>query len=443
MAMALGKYPELQPGNEILASPFTDAAPSLTIRVTSHEMARGGTAVILKGDVVSSGPDDYRLAVALKVVMDVPKGESNYYHERMRREIAAVQQIQHRFILPFLGVVLGGTYTILVSQFMENGDLLQYLKSQPSANRRQLQAFTGAVAWPELPLHTVFHKVWKNVTPERRDEAIALGLDDKLWSMCIACWRSKPRERPTMEEIILELNETSDRPSPSRNRVIPWSLPSIFTSLRRARPPYQSVTPRNWGVTFDLVSEPVRSPSLPPASPKPSAAQDDGDKCRHCHQHIVGVRYQCAICESDQDSYNLCSTCETISYIVHDDAHIFFKLPRPVKQRITSPSPLLPHLYLKPAGFFPDGTRDQKNPERYLTTVQHESVLCDGCLERIEGKWYRCVYCGMDFCNDCEAIDTHNDSHFFVVFKAVLDLTLFRDFADVMNPAPLIHYSVY
>lgn len=338
--MALGRYPELQPGSELLARSFSDAVPALTIRVSSSELARGRTAVILKGEVVAPWP----ALVALKVVMDVQSEDSNHYIERIRREIAAVQHIKHRFILPFLGVVMGATYTILVCQFMENGNLLEYLRAKPDANRHSLiievadavnylhteaglvhgdlkcqnvlvsargdaqladfglstivdkslstdtttvgirqsytlqiaapellsdeakspagktrsktpqtdvfafgrlvlQAFTGTVPWPNLALLTVFHKVLTNAIPERREEATALGLDDKWWSVCVACWRTAPRERPTMERVTLELSGMSDRPiadgASLRKPLKPWSLPPILTNLKRTRPALQ------------------------------------------------------------------------------------------------------------------------------------------------------------------------------------------------------------
>jgi hypothetical protein len=56
----------------------------------------------------------------------------------------------------------------------------------------------------------------------------------------------------------------------------------------------------------------------------------------------------------------------------------------------------------------------------YLWTVKHTRTLCDTCLTRIERQWFRCVYCGRDLCEDCEAVDTHDDTHFFMVFKSTV-----------------------
>ncbi|EJD41223.1 hypothetical protein AURDEDRAFT_115589 [Auricularia subglabra TFB-10046 SS5] len=170
---------------------------------------------------------------------------------------------------------------------------------------------------------------------------------------------------------------------------------------------------------------------------------DHRTKCKHCRQPIVGVRYQCATCPSSPHAYSLCAACEPKSYFIHDGNHIFFKLPRPVERPIKSPFPFIPYLYRTPAGLFSDGTTDPANPEAYLLTLRHPTALCDWCMERIRGKWYRCAYCPKDLCADCEAIDSHDDSHLFVVFKSSVDMTQLRNFSDLEHPAPLIPYPVY
>lgn len=548
--MVLGLDPELLPGREILATSFGDARSTFTIRVSSSEMARGGTAVVLKGEVFSPVPT----VVALKVVMDAGKGDSDDYHERVRREIASVQKIQHRYILPFLGVVVREAYTVLVSKFMDNGDLLEYLKINPAANRRSLiiqiaeavdylhtkarlvhgdlkcqnvlvspdgdaqlsdfglstivdkrlsipttiigirqlytlqfaapellfdeatsisgkrrsktaqtdvfafgrlilQAFNGTVPWPDLPLYVVFNKVLRNFIPERRDEATALGLDDKLWSTCLACWRTVPLERPTMAKIMLELSECcSSRKTPKL-----WSIPSRLA--KRVRPPNPFVPPvgsaelvHAQSSTLSHVSRITRAAltmvlmQLPGSTTVASGigmSLSHGFQCACCQQLIVGIRYQCATCPSSPDSYNLCALCEIKSYIVHNNTHIFFKVPRPVKRQIASPFPFVPPLYSNPAGLFPGGTCDDTDPECYLITVSNRIAGCYKCYNMIEGKWYRCAYCGEDLCHACEAIGKHDDSHVFVVFKAEVNSDLFRTFVGLGTPRPLIQYPIY
>lgn len=58
----------------------------------------------------------------------------------------------------------------------------------------------------------------------------------------------------------------------------------------------------------------------------------------------------------------------------------------------------------------------------YLREVTNNSAVCDRCMLRISGEWFRCVYCAKDLCDACEAVDTHDDTHFFMVFKSLVRL---------------------
>jgi hypothetical protein len=62
----------------------------------------------------------------------------------------------------------------------------------------------------------------------------------------------------------------------------------------------------------------------------------------------------------------------------------------------------------------------------YLRDLTHSFALCDRDMLRIVGKWYRCAFCAKDLCADCEAIDTHDNTHVFLVFKAAVDMQAFR-----------------
>jgi hypothetical protein len=53
----------------------------------------------------------------------------------------------------------------------------------------------------------------------------------------------------------------------------------------------------------------------------------------------------------------------------------------------------------------------------YLKSLVHPTAVCDCCVTRIHGEWFRCAYCPKDLCDACEALDTHDDSHVFFVFK--------------------------
>jgi hypothetical protein len=105
--------------------------------------------------------------------------------------------------------------------------------------------------------------------------------------------------------------------------------------------------------------------------------------------------------------------------------------------------PFLPALYKKPAGpTFGNADLDPKGMVaslscetvsnvalcslEYLRSLLHLSIACDLCIERIQGEWYWCVYCGKDLCDAHEAIDTHDNTHVFVVFKSEVDMQAFR-----------------
>jgi hypothetical protein len=51
----------------------------------------------------------------------------------------------------------------------------------------------------------------------------------------------------------------------------------------------------------------------------------------------------------------------------------------------------------------------------------------------------------MDLCADCEAIDTHDKMHAFLVFKAPIDKHAFRPFEDAgkSGKPPLLHGDIY
>ena len=126
--------------------------------------------------------------------------------------------------------------------------------------------------------------------------------------------------------------------------------------------------------------------------------------------------------------------------------HIFFKLPRPVDKEIESPHPFLPILYKSPAGPQRSSTLNSNHPKAYLTSLHHNAALCDHCMDRISGEWFRCVYCAKDLCDVCEGLNAHERTHFFYVFKAPVDMQIFRVVAELDNPRgspPVINYPVY
>ncbi|KAE9399947.1 hypothetical protein BT96DRAFT_677457 [Gymnopus androsaceus JB14] len=173
--------------------------------------------------------------------------------------------------------------------------------------------------------------------------------------------------------------------------------------------------------------------------------EERGINCDACRKPIFGVRYQCANCPAPQWGYNLCSNCEEASYRVHDSLHAFFKLPRRVNRPIQSNFPMIPVIYKMPAGPSP-AAYDVRDPTGYLRSIVHPAAVCDRCVTRIQGAWFHCAHCRKDLCSSCESVDTHDDTHVFLVFKALIDMQKLRIMVEMDNPEnslPVISYPVY
>ncbi|TFK51852.1 hypothetical protein OE88DRAFT_1718587 [Heliocybe sulcata] len=169
--------------------------------------------------------------------------------------------------------------------------------------------------------------------------------------------------------------------------------------------------------------------------------------CDGCGLNIFGVRYQCASCPSSPKAFSLCEQCEQRSYMLHDSWHIFVKLPRPVDRPLESARELIPKIYTAPVGPRQGAVRSA-HPEEYLESVLHTHTWCDRCMTRIQGRWFHCGFCPKDLCSDCEAMDTHDHTHVFLVLKAPVNLQFFKRDADFIengrgSPRPIVPYPIY
>ena len=101
-----------------------------------------------------------------------------------------------------------------------------------------------------------------------------------------------------------------------------------------------------------------------------------------------------------------------------------------------------------------------RDPTGYLKHVLHKETLCDIHSDQIRGVWLRCAHCaaGFDICQDAEQIADHDPTHgqwhtrfrmqlmiVFVVFKARVDMGVFRQLADLAaaQSKPLLTDQVY
>jgi hypothetical protein len=64
-------------------------------------------------------------------------------------------------------------------------------------------------------------------------------------------------------------------------------------------------------------------------------------------------------------------------------------------------------------------------------------ILCDECgnFKPLRDEWYWCLQCGRDLCAVHEAVDAHDDTHVFVLFKSVVDINAFRCVALALFPS--------
>lgn len=103
--------------------------------------------------------------------------------------------------------------------------------------------------------------------------------------------------------------------------------------------------------------------------------------------------------------------------------------------------------YKNKVGQVPATAPPTHDPTAYLKYVLHRETLCDIHSDQIRGVWLRCAHCaaGFDMCADAEQVADHDVTHVFVVFKARVDMTRFRQLADLAatHSKPLLNQQVY
>ena len=127
------------------------------IRTTEHPVASGGF-----GDVWEGICNDKRVAIkALRVYKkeDVQKVKkvthpvlpislitiANYRHQMFCKEVVIWKRISHPNIVPFLGVSEGPAPLCMVSEWMPNGSVRDYVGENPETSRLQLVRWLESV----------------------------------------------------------------------------------------------------------------------------------------------------------------------------------------------------------------------------------------------------------------------------------------------------------
>ncbi|EJD37518.1 hypothetical protein AURDEDRAFT_129404 [Auricularia subglabra TFB-10046 SS5] len=178
----------LAEGTIVTATSLEDGQPFKIKLMSPDAVAEGASAAVLKGKIVA-GSDKEALVVALKVFrLPFNAAQRDLYRKLYSRELDAAQRLgaQDRFILPFLGTSVLGFQPVIISQFMRNGNILDYIvKCRPFKVHRQ-----SLMLSPRRPVH-----------PRPGDNITALGLTDAWWNICLACWEFEPERRPSIGDV--------------------------------------------------------------------------------------------------------------------------------------------------------------------------------------------------------------------------------------------------
>ncbi|EJD47855.1 kinase-like protein [Auricularia subglabra TFB-10046 SS5] len=119
-----------QDGLVIEIQSFHDAGPLPVEVLSSNHVDFGGSAKIYKGRATRPSRS---LELALKVIP--PDKEV-----LIQRELETIRRLSKDFmprILPFVGTATVHSHTIIVAEYMRNGNLLQYLNAEPGVNRQR------------------------------------------------------------------------------------------------------------------------------------------------------------------------------------------------------------------------------------------------------------------------------------------------------------------
>lgn len=134
-------------GSVINVKPFK-VQHETTLRVeilSSIYVGYGATARVYKGRAMLANRP-YELA--LKVIPHVLDNERELLIHRELRIISQLSEDSMPRILPFIGTATVNFHTIIVAEYMRNGNLLEYFRANPDADRQRLIIHVAeAVQW--------------------------------------------------------------------------------------------------------------------------------------------------------------------------------------------------------------------------------------------------------------------------------------------------------
>lgn len=126
-------------GTELSAKSFSSDRQFVVVVDSSTPFSEGGSAKLFMGTTKPPDSDAHNGAVAETVALKFFVANLASYQEQMiRRELRAAQKVAHRYILPYIGTTTFNLTMILISPYMRNGNLLQYLAGDPMRDWRPL-----------------------------------------------------------------------------------------------------------------------------------------------------------------------------------------------------------------------------------------------------------------------------------------------------------------
>ncbi|EJD46570.1 kinase-like protein [Auricularia subglabra TFB-10046 SS5] len=127
----------LRPGVKIIEATALDGERHFKVKIGSLQpVAKGACAVILKG-TIAVPPFTQPVVVALKVFklpVNLNPHDEKVVEALHRKELDAARPLDafDRHVLPFMGVARMDYHPVIISRFMNNGNVLQYVEQRVS-----------------------------------------------------------------------------------------------------------------------------------------------------------------------------------------------------------------------------------------------------------------------------------------------------------------------
>ncbi|KAL0061688.1 hypothetical protein AAF712_011496 [Marasmius tenuissimus] len=241
-------------------------------KVGKHPIAAGGFGDVWKG-VIGQSESEGQL-VCLKVSKVYVKSDLDTLFKEYLREALVWRQLSHQNVLPFLGIfyLKDDRQFCLISPWMENGNLLQYLKATLRANVDHLAlVYDVAAGLAYLHGEKVVHGDLKGlnilITPEGRACITDFGLSRIADTLALKLTTSSARPAGTARWLSQEILQGGSGPTKESDV---YAFACVCYEIYTALPPFHELT-NDAAVIFHVVVS-----KKCPARPVEASELDDG-----------------------------------------------------------------------------------------------------------------------------------------------------------------------